>query len=142
MKKREYPKLNSILFGEGIINDAVSILIFRSVEDLIRTSQISYENVPDKSVVDDPDNNLKRLLYGSLDFSFGDAFYILSKFAMISFLSILLGVAFGLAASFICKNVPTLKIHPAREVFLILLIAYLSYVVSEMLELSGIMTIF
>jgi NhaP-type Na+/H+ or K+/H+ antiporter len=38
--------------------------------------------------------------------------------------------------------VPTLKIHPAREVFLILLMAYLSYVVSEMLHLSGIMTIF
>lgn len=35
IKKKDYPKLNSILFGEGIINDAVSILLFRSVEDLI-----------------------------------------------------------------------------------------------------------
>lgn len=66
----------------------------------------------------------------------------LSRFMFISFLSILIGVAFGLAVSFICKNVPTLKIHPAREVFLILLVSYLSYVVSEMCHLSGIMTIF
>jgi NhaP-type Na+/H+ or K+/H+ antiporter len=36
IKKKDYPKLNSILFGEGIINDAVSILLFRAIEDLIR----------------------------------------------------------------------------------------------------------
>lgn len=31
VKETEYPILNSVLFGEGIFNDAVSILIFRSV---------------------------------------------------------------------------------------------------------------
>jgi len=33
VKESRYPKLNSILFGEGIMNDAVSILIFRSVKN-------------------------------------------------------------------------------------------------------------
>lgn len=32
--------------------------------------------------------------------------------------------------------------HPVREVFLIILIAYLSYVTAELLEMSGIMTLF
>ena len=32
VKEQYYPVLNSILFGEGIFNDAVSILLFRSVQ--------------------------------------------------------------------------------------------------------------
>jgi NhaP-type Na+/H+ or K+/H+ antiporter len=89
------------------------------------------------------DNGLSRLLNGEeLSIGSGDIAWTLTKFAFISIFSVLIGVGFGLISSFICKNVPTLKIHPAREVFLILLVAYLAYVVSEMLFLSGIMTIF
>ena len=33
VKEKEYPRLNSVLFGEGIFNDAVSILLFRSVKE-------------------------------------------------------------------------------------------------------------
>jgi NhaP-type Na+/H+ or K+/H+ antiporter len=32
INEAEYSKLNAVLFGEGVINDAVSILIFRAVE--------------------------------------------------------------------------------------------------------------
>ena len=142
IKKHDYPKLNSILFGEGIINDAVSILIFRSVEGLIRSSKVPEYNIPDKQpgVVDNNENRM--LIAGHLDLTMGDAFFAVYKFSIITCLSILIGVIFGLVSSFICKNVPTLKAHPAREVFLILLVAYLAYVVAEMMELSGIMTIF
>lgn len=35
VKEKNYPTLNSILFGEGVVNDAVSILLFRAVERLI-----------------------------------------------------------------------------------------------------------
>ena len=35
VKEKSYPTLNSILFGEGVVNDAVSILLFRAVEKLI-----------------------------------------------------------------------------------------------------------
>jgi len=35
VKETKYPKLNSILFGEGVINDAVSIVIFRAVEEIL-----------------------------------------------------------------------------------------------------------
>ena len=31
VKETEFPLLNSILFGEGVVNDAVSILIFSTV---------------------------------------------------------------------------------------------------------------
>ena len=39
VKEQHFPKLNSILFGEGIVNDAVSILIFRSVNANVQSSK-------------------------------------------------------------------------------------------------------
>jgi NhaP-type Na+/H+ or K+/H+ antiporter len=32
IKPNQYPKLFSIVFGEGMINDAVAIILFRSVQ--------------------------------------------------------------------------------------------------------------
>lgn len=99
-------------------------------------------NGPTKKPDNDIENGFGRVLNAELSIGFSDVSRTLTSFAFISLMSVLIGVGFGLISSFICKNVPTLKIHPAREVFLILLVAYLSYVVSEMLFLSGIMTIF
>lgn len=141
LKKSDYPKLNSILFGEGIINDAVSILIFRSVETLIQEAMLQ-EHQDDNQKKGGMENDTNRMLSGDLTLDFSDIFFMFYRFVVISGFSILVGVAFGLVASFISKHVPTLKIHPAREVFLILLVAYLAYVVADILELSGIMTIF
>ena len=36
LKEKSFPTLNSILFGEGVVNDAVSILLYRAVENLIK----------------------------------------------------------------------------------------------------------
>ena len=36
VRERMFPTLNSILFGEGVVNDAVAILIFKAVDDMIR----------------------------------------------------------------------------------------------------------
>jgi NhaP-type Na+/H+ or K+/H+ antiporter len=36
VKEKTFPTLNSILFGEGVVNDAVSILLFRAVERLMK----------------------------------------------------------------------------------------------------------
>ena len=35
VKEKTYPTLNSILFGEGVVNDAVAILLIHAVEELI-----------------------------------------------------------------------------------------------------------
>jgi sodium/hydrogen exchanger-like protein 6/7/sodium/hydrogen exchanger 8 len=34
IKPEKHPKLFSVVFGEGMVNDAVSIIIFLSVDDL------------------------------------------------------------------------------------------------------------
>lgn len=66
---------------------------------------------------------------------------MLLGFGYMSFFSVLVGVAFGLLSSFLLKNCD-FQFHPVREIFLILLFAYLSYIASEILGLSGIMTLF
>lgn len=35
VKDTEFPTLNSILFGEGVVNDGVAILLFKAVEKVI-----------------------------------------------------------------------------------------------------------
>ena len=34
VNSKEYPKIYSILFGEGLINDAVSVILYRCMDDL------------------------------------------------------------------------------------------------------------
>ena len=38
VKAQQYPKLFSIVFGEGMINDAVAIILFRSVVEIFGES--------------------------------------------------------------------------------------------------------
>mmetsp|Transcript_38834 Transcript_38834/g.38393 ORF Transcript_38834/g.38393 Transcript_38834/m.38393 type:complete len:83 (+) Transcript_38834:570-818(+) len=53
------------------------------------------------------------------------------NFLYISFLSILLGVVFGLISAAVSKFFTSFHESPAKEVSLILLFSYLSYVISE-----------
>lgn len=64
------------------------------------------------------------------------------NFIYVSFLSILLGLTIGLISAVISKRVKSLKGHTVKEVFLIILIGYLSYIIGEVLELSPIMSLF
>lgn len=63
-------------------------------------------------------------------------------FIYLSFVSIAIGIAFGFMSAFLSKRISTFKEHPSREIILIFVLAYLSYMLSEELELSGIITLF
>jgi NhaP-type Na+/H+ or K+/H+ antiporter len=62
-------------------------------------------------------------------------------FAYLTFCSIFIGILFGLLCAYVLKSM-NFETHPVREIFLILLFAYVSYIASEMLGFSGIMTLF
>lgn len=49
VRESEFPTLNSILFGEGVVNDAIAILIYKAIESMIE----SKSDDPDFAYTDD-----------------------------------------------------------------------------------------
>jgi len=117
VKESRYPKLNSILFGEGIMNDAVSILIFRSVKNYMVASTFD-------------EFGLKAILL------------LIMEFGYLLVMSVFIGMFFGLAITIIFKKCGSFKGFPIRETSFMILIAYLSYQVAEICKLSGIISLF
>ncbi|KAL2325468.1 hypothetical protein Fmac_024526 [Flemingia macrophylla] len=113
LNQDETPFLYSIVFGEGVVNDATSIVLFNSVQ--------------------------------SLDFSSIDAITalkLLGTFLYLFFTSTALGIVVGLLSAYIIKTLYLGRHSTDREVALMMLMAYLSYIIAELLSLSGILTIF
>ena len=119
--------MHSILFGEGVVNDAVSILIFRTVLSTIEKSKSSL---------------IIQELTGSEYLS------MFTDFLILSFSSIILGILFGLGASLLLKHLHNALLNldenlsSSKECTIMFAIAYLSYLIAESFHLSGIITLF
>nr|WFD52755.1 NHX9 [Nitraria sibirica] len=113
LSQDETPFLYSIVFGEGVVNDATSIVLFNAVQ--------------------------------SIDFNLIDgktALSLLGTFLYLFFTSTALGVVVGLLSALIIKTLYFGRHSTDREVALMMLMAYLSYMLAELLNLSGILTVF
>ncbi|PWN35818.1 sodium/hydrogen exchanger [Meira miltonrushii] len=105
------PQLYSIIFGESLLNDAVSIVMF----DVLSTFRH------------------KHISVASIFHGFG-------LFIFIFTFSLALGVAFGLGCSLMLKH-SRLSTYPPLETALVLLIAYTSYFFSNGVTMSGIVSL-
>ncbi|KAK8718065.1 hypothetical protein V6N13_045311 [Hibiscus sabdariffa] len=113
LNQDETPLLYSLVFGEGVVNDATSIVLFNAIQkfDLSHiTPSIFMEFVG-------------NFLY----------FFITST---------LLGVGVGLISAYIIKKLYMGRHSTDREVALMILMAYLSYMMAELFSLSSILTVF
>lgn len=128
VKESDFPTLNSILFGEGVVNDAVAILIFKSVEKMIEAGQ---EEV-DEDIIDTTGVKIGAKEIGQT----------VKDFFILTISSLALGIAVGLISAFVLKHVKSLHHHPVLEIFLIMLFGYSSYLIAEIASLSGIMCLF
>lgn len=113
VKESQYPKLNSVLFGEGIVNDAIAIVIFRSVKNFIGSED------------------------GVKVFDVEAVVLILLDFVKLLLLSVVVGLTIGLLISLFFKNFSTYAAYPLRETSIIMLAGYFSYLLAEVLGLSG-----
>ncbi|KAG2694890.1 hypothetical protein I3760_08G165000 [Carya illinoinensis] len=113
LSQDETPLLYSIVFGEGVVNDATSIVLFNAVQTL---------NFSDIDIL--------------------TALKLLGTFLYLFFTSTALGIAAGLVSAFIIKALYFGRHSTDREVALMMLMAYLSYMLAELFNLSGILTIF
>ncbi|XP_010270130.1 PREDICTED: sodium/hydrogen exchanger 4 isoform X2 [Nelumbo nucifera] len=109
----ETPLLYSLVFGEGVVNDATSIVLFNTVKKL----------------------NVSRLKGWA-------AANVLKDFLYLFFISTALGVVAGLLTAYTLKALYFGRHSTDREIALMILMAYLSYMLSELLHLSGILTVF
>ncbi|XP_020675053.1 sodium/hydrogen exchanger 4 [Dendrobium catenatum] len=113
LRQEETPHLYSLVFGEGVVNGATSIVLFNAIQK-INASKIGG----------------------------GTAFILLWDFLCLFSTSTMLGVAVGLSTAYTLKTFYFGRHSTDREVALMMLMAYLSYVVAELLNLSGIPTVF
>nr|AKO69811.1 Na+/H+ antiporter [Agrostis stolonifera] len=113
LNQDETPFLYSLVFGEGVVNDATSVVLFNALQNF--------------------------------DLNHIDAMVILKflgNFLYLFVSSTFLGVFSGLLSAYITKKLYIGRHSTDREVALMMLMAYLSYMLAELLDLSGILTVF
>ncbi|XXG64828.1 hypothetical protein AAC387_Pa05g2680 [Persea americana] len=113
LNQDETPLLYSLVFGEGVVNDATAVVLFNAIHSF------------DLSNIDST-IGLKLI---------GNFFYLFIT-------STLLGVLAGLLSAYIIKTLYFARHSTDREVALMMLMAYLSYVLAELFKLSAILTVF
>ncbi|KAK1274614.1 Sodium/hydrogen exchanger 4 [Acorus gramineus] len=109
----ETPRLYSLVFGEGVVNDATSVVLFNAIQKL------------DVSKVDG---------WAAVHL-FGDFLYLFT-------MSTILGITAGLLTAYAIKALYFGRHSSDREIALMILMAYLSYMLAEVFHLSGILTVF
>ncbi|KAK4266484.1 hypothetical protein QN277_027396 [Acacia crassicarpa] len=113
LNQDETPLLYSLVFGEGVVNDATSVVLLKAIQNF------------DLSHID--------LITG---------FHLIGNFFYLFTASTLLGVLAGLLSAFIIKTLYFGRHSTDREVALMILMAYLSYMLAELFNLSAILTVF
>ena len=112
IKETSNPKLNSIIFGESLIGNAVSILLVNSIK------------------------------FVDFDEFTGRNFFWFCGVVLYSlFGSVILGIILGLISALLTKNLKRLKKNPSKEVALQFYIAWTGYILSTMVGCSGVLTI-
>ncbi|KAJ8766242.1 hypothetical protein K2173_022301 [Erythroxylum novogranatense] len=113
LNQDETPLLYSLVFGEGVVNDATSVVLFHAIQRI----DLSHIN--------------SRI---GLQFA-GNFLYLFIS-------STILGVLAGLLSAYMIKRLYFGRHSTDREVALMILMAYLSYMLAELFNLSAILTVF
>ncbi|KAK8952459.1 Sodium/hydrogen exchanger 2 [Platanthera zijinensis] len=113
LNQDETPFLYSLVFGEGVVNDATSVVLFNAIQkfDLVHMDAVFVVQ-------------------------------LVGNFIYLFFTSTVLGAVAGLLSAYIIKKLYFGRHSTDREVSLMMLMAYLSYMIAELLGLSSILTVF
>ena len=114
VKYKDYPRIFSVLLGEGLWNDAVAVVLAQSCEKMVETK----ESISPTSIG-----------------------MIVVNFFYLSFISTLIGVFFGILTGLLTKHCRFLTRSSIHETFTLILFGILSYYISDLLKMSGIISI-
>jgi NhaP-type Na+/H+ or K+/H+ antiporter len=101
-----------MVFGEGIINDAVSIILFNTVSNALHAGV-----------------------------SVKTPFEIILNFITLGLGSLGIGIAYGLIASYVLKRMRFISVSAIKETLLIFCFGYLAYTTGELAHMSGIISL-
>lgn len=119
MPMKEFPRLGALIFGEGVLNDAISIVLFHVLLSNHATTDLS-RAAPIREL----------------------AMKLIVEVTNEVILSFLIGVICGLINARLLKSLTYLREHPIHQTVLLLLFAYLAYTIAEGAGVSGILTLF
>ena len=103
------PKLYSCIFGEGVVNDIVSIVLFNTISQLQETS-----------------------------FSVYTPFIIIAQFFSLAIVSLLIGISFGAICCLMFKYFRFLSVSVITETFLMTAFGMMSYFVAQIIVILGV----
>jgi len=110
----QQPKLFSCVFGEGVFNDIVSIILYNTVKGMLTST-----------------------------FNGATPFIIIGQFIMLAVISLGIGLIFGFLTSYAFKSMSFLRVNPITETFVLFMFSMVSYYTSESIiiaqtQMSGI----
>lgn len=114
IKSDSYPKLFSIVFGEGMVNDAVSIILFKAVYEILAGG--------------DADKG----------FSLSSVVQIILHFLLNLVVSLGVGAFFALLSAFFFKRCRFMHQNTVAEVTALFLFGFLGYAILEWMNFSGV----
>lgn len=119
VRMKDFPRMGALIFGEGVLNDALSIVLFKVLSEWIaKTSEASSSSADT--------NNSSVGISGT---------FILSLFETVLLeilLSCFIGLCCGLVHARLLILLPTLRSHPVHQTTLIILFGYISYALAEL----------
>jgi NhaP-type Na+/H+ or K+/H+ antiporter len=122
IKEDQEPKLFAILFGEGVINDAVCIVLYGILREFTSSDEGIYKINP-------------------LEFTSSTPFMMLSSFMGMFFYSFLIGGVVGMSSSLFLKKLKHIRLNRVQECSVIVFFAFISYTLTEELGLSPIIAL-
>jgi NhaP-type Na+/H+ or K+/H+ antiporter len=114
IKEENEPKLFAILFGEGVINDAVCIVLYGIIRDFTASNE---------------------------EFTTKTPLRMLGSFMNMFFFSFLVGAAVGCLSSVFLKKLKAVKLNRVQECSVIVFFAFISYTLTEEMGLSPIIAL-
>ncbi len=114
IKEESEPKLFAILFGEGVINDAVCIVLYGIIREFTSSNEEFTSKTPLK---------------------------MLGSFLSMFFFSFLIGGIVGMGSSVFLKKLKTYRLNRVQECSIIIFFAFISYTLTEELGLSPIIAL-
>lgn len=118
-RQGQNPLLYNLVFGESVLNDAVSIVIYKTFE-----------------------SNYVKADHSKHTLTATSAFNLVGIFLYVSVCSLLIGIGIGVLNALLFKYTNNKASNITYEIFMIFFFSYSSFVLAEAFHLSGIVAIF